>query len=33
MSVIDNATLRLIDPVFDKGNFRATFHFALIPFI
>lgn len=28
MSVIDNATLRLLDPVFDKANFRATFHFA-----
>jgi hypothetical protein len=28
MSVIDNATLRLLDPVFDKSNFRATFHFA-----
>tara|TARA_R110002110_G_scaffold230890_3_gene446757 strand:- start:1984 stop:3270 length:1287 start_codon:yes stop_codon:yes gene_type:complete len=27
MSVIDNATLRLIDADFDKANFRATFRF------
>ena len=27
MSVIDNTTLRILDPIFDKASFRATFKF------